>query len=132
MWPQLRQKGGKAQEVVSLCSIGGVYWKKGLNFNVTETTPTGASFNSFVYSLFSFIHPTSFSTFQNSQNHIPVVHTSSVERHGAVVAQREAAGQRGDQVKGLWQPLPRQLPGLDNRSVTGLKGLLLETGWANG
>lgn len=76
--------------------------------------------------------PSPFSTFQNSQNHIPVVHTSSVEGHGAVGTQREGAGQRGDQVEGLGQPLPRQLPWLDNGSVTGLKGLLLVGGQGHG
>lgn len=73
-----------------------------------------------------------FSTFQDSQNHIPVVHTSSVEGHGAVGAQREGAGQRGDQVEGLGQPLPGQLPGLDDGSVTGFEGLLVGSGRSNG
>lgn len=96
---------------------------------MTEATPCWWC-QCFVYLSFSF--SLSLSTFQDSQHHVPVFHARPVERHGAVGAQREAAGQRGDQVEGLGQPLPRQLPGLRDGGEAGLERLLLGGGRGRG
>ena len=62
-------------------------------------------------------------TIQDSQHHVPILHTGPVEGHRGVRAQGEGNSQRGDQVEGLGQPLAGQLSGLDNGGETGHEGL---------
>lgn len=68
-------------------------------------------------------------TVQNSQHHVPVVHTGPVEGHGGVGGQGEGSRQRVDQIEGLGQPLTRQLSGLDDGGETGLKLLWRGAQW---
>lgn len=96
-------------------------WKRMLTFNRVTNTPA----MKFSVSLIPL-------TFENPQDHIPVLHPGPVEGDTGVGAHGESSGQRGDKVEGLGQPLAGQLPGMGNGCETGLQGRLWGVGRGSG
>lgn len=112
--PSCARKDAKPRKLcLSVASAESVKWQKREGDQGTRQKPE----TNYSHTKFKLL------TIQDSQHHVPVLHTGPVEGHGGVGAQGEGNSQRGDQVEGLGQPLAGQLSGLDNGSETGHEGL---------